>query len=133
MTSIYVSYPNEDIENAKAIQQMLQNNGINAYLVDHTNFNPNGDVAMEMLSLIKQSDALLCLFSANANASNFISIELNAAVKREKKVYLYIPDHTKIDKKNNFVTANSVILKSSNLKNAVNELLLINGKGENNG
>ena len=123
MKTVYISYANEDLPTAISLQNALNVQGIQNILVDHTAFNPSGDVAADMLDSIKSADALVCIFSKHSNDSNFVSIELNAAVKREKKVYLLKTDSTAIDKKNNFVTANSVILQSNSVDRAANELL----------
>lgn len=123
MKTVYISYANEDLQTAISLQNALNSHGIQNLLVDHTTFNPNGDVAADMLGSIKDADALVCIFSKHSNDSNFVSIELNAAVKREKKVFLLKTDSTAIDKKNNFVTANSVILQSNTADRAAAELL----------
>lgn len=125
MKTIYISYANEDLQTAVALRTALTARGVQCTLVDHTEYNPNGDVAADMLGSIKCADALVCVFSKHSNDSNFVSIELNAAVKREKKVYLMKTDRTAIDKKNNFVIANSVILQSGTVEGAVAELLPI--------
>ncbi len=129
MKSVYISYANEDLQTAKELQSILQNAGVTAIVVEHTTFNPNGDVAADMLQQIKTAETMVCIFSKFTNDSNFVSIELNAAVKREKKVFILNTDRTEIDKKNNFVLANSVTLTNRELNKAAQELLPLLAKG----
>jgi predicted TIM-barrel fold metal-dependent hydrolase len=134
---IYISYANEDVSVAKELGNALEQYGFEAKIVDHTAFNYEGDVAVDMLESIKNCDCMLCLYSYNTNDSNFVSIELNAAVKREKRVYIIKEGDVKIDAKNRFVTANSIILKSTDARSAAKELEELvskhRSKGDNNG
>lgn len=111
MKKIYVSYANQDLQIAKNLKQEIESKGFSVCLIDHTEENLNGDVASEMLEGIKNAEVFLCLYSKNSLQSNFVSIEINAAVKREKEVYILNTDNTYIEKKTNFAIANSILLK----------------------
>lgn len=122
MKKIYISYANQDVNIAKSVKSELLSNGISVCFIDHTEENLQGDVANEMLTGIKNCDAFLCLYSKYSNNSNFVSIELNASVKREKQVYIINTDKTYIEKKTNFAIANSILLKGD-LKKALAEFI----------
>lgn len=122
MKKIYISYANQDLQLAKSVETELKNNNLIAYFIDHTEENIHGDVANDMLSGIKNCDVFLCLYSKNSNQSNFVSIELNAAVKRDKQVYIINVDKTYIEKKTNFAIANSILLKGD-FKTALKEFI----------
>ncbi len=129
MEKVYLSYANEDLSVAKKVSDVLIKNGINALIVDHTEENLNGDVALEMLDSIKNSNVFLCLYSKYANGSNFISIEINAAIKREKRVYIINMDGTSLEQKTNFAIANSTLIKGD-LDSATKEFITIIKGGE---
>lgn len=129
MEKVYLSYANEDLSVAKKVSDVLIENGINALIVDHTEENLNGDVALEMLDSIKNSNIFLCLYSKYANGSNFISIEINAAIKREKRVYIINMDGTSLEQKTNFAIANSTLIKGD-LDSATKEFITIIKGGE---
>lgn len=126
MERVYISYANEDLSVAKKVNDILSENGINTYIVDHTEENLNGDVALEMLDGIKNSNVFLCLYSKYSNSSNFISIEINAAVKREKHVYIINIDGTSLEQKTNFAIANSTLIKGD-FDSAINKFIIIKG------
>ncbi len=128
MKGIYLSYANQDLSLAKSVKEQIENCGLTVCLIDHTEENLNGDVASEMLDGIKKSDVFLCLYSKHSNQSNFVSIELNAAVKREKQVYIINTDNSYIEKKTNFAIANSVLLKGD-AKKALQDFIAIMQKG----
>ncbi|MBE5744140.1 MAG: TIR domain-containing protein [Clostridiales bacterium] len=129
MERVYISYANEDLSVAKKVNDILSENGINTYIVDHTEENLNGDVALEMLDGIKNSNVFLCLYSKYSNSSNFISIEINAAVKREKRVYIINIDGTSLEQKTNFAIANSTLIKGD-FDSAINKFITIIKGGE---
>ena len=129
MERVYISYANEDLSVAKKVNDILSENGINTYIVDHTEENLNGDVALEMLDGIKNSNVFLCLYSKYSNSSNLISIEFNAAVKREKRVYIINIDGTSLEQKTNFAIANSTLIKGD-FDSAINNFITIIKGGE---
>ena len=133
MKKVYISYANEDLKYAQEISAMLLESNFSVLLVDHTVFNFTDDIADVMLQNIKSADTLLCIYSNNTNQSNFVSIELNAAVKRSVPVYIIKLGDVEIDKKNHFATANSLILKGSSLNERISDFKLIVGGGVING
>ena len=129
MYKLYISYANEDYDLAIKIQDALKNNNINSSIIDHTSLNVNGDIAEAMYNEIKKYENILFLFSAYANESNFFAIELNAAVKRNKKIYILLLDESNMSDELRFTTSNSIFLKYSGFKNSIKSLsdLITNG------
>ncbi len=132
MNKIYISYANEDFKKALQVQKILEENTISSTIVNHTSLNTNGDIAETMLNEIKNHEFFLFLFSKYANESNFFSIELNAAIKRNKKVYILALDASSIDDKLNFTINNSIFIEYSSLKTSVNKFIKLINRGHNN-
>lgn len=132
MNKIYISYANEDFQKALLVQKILDENNLSTTTVDHTSLNTNGDIAETMLNEIKNHEIFLFLFSKYANESNFFSIELNAAIKRNKKVYILALDASSIDERLNFTINNSSFIEYSTLKTSVNKFIKLINRGNNN-
>ncbi len=127
MKKIYLSYANEDFAAAKEVKEALEGSGMRVTLVEHVELTVDGDVAEKMLAEIKEANVFLCLFSGHANLSNFVSIEINAAVKREKEIYVLALDESKMEPKLKFALANSTYLKGGK---AVKEFIKLVQEGE---
>ena len=131
MENIYISYANQDFNIAKEAKAMLESSSLAVKFVDHTEMNLSGDVASEMLDGIKKASVFLCLFSKHSNTSNFMSIEINAAVKREKDIYIINVDRSEMGKKTNFALANSTLLKGDKEKALKEFIKVMQGGGKN--
>lgn len=123
MSVVYLSYDNADYENALYVARELEANGIPCVFVRHNHFFANGDVAEEMLQGIKDSHIVLCVFSESSNESNFVSIEINAAVKRQKTVCVISPDFSQPNSKNAFALSGATYIEGVNFKGAVSSFI----------
>ena len=132
MDKVYICYANNDYAKAKKIYNSLTKNNIDICMVEHFVYESGNDYAQNMLDGIKSSNIFLLVLSRFTSNSSWVSLEINAAVKRNKKIFVIKVDNDEINQNLKFALGNSIIIKEKTINDSINKVksLIISG-GEN--
>ena len=75
---VFISYSTKDLSRAKQIKKSLEEVGSAVYVAE-INLNPGQDLAVTIVSEIKQCDLFILLWSSHAKYSNWVPQEIGIA------------------------------------------------------
>lgn len=93
---IFISYSKEDIGTAEAVYEFLCNNNIKCWLATKNAVSSKSYVE-EIITAIKDSVAVIVIFSHEANGSDFVKKELERAITYKIPIFVFRIDDSKPD------------------------------------
>jgi TIR domain len=93
MPSVFLSYAHTDLKSAEALEHGLRLRFIAAWR-DKTNLHAGDKWPKALGEAIRQTDALLLLWSAAASRSEFVELEWNIALALKKPILAVLSDET---------------------------------------
>lgn len=84
-TSIFLSYPGELKELAMKLESELEDNNYDVIIGDEI-INPGDNIKNKVTEAIEETDTFIVLLNENSRKSNYINLEINEALKNEKRI-----------------------------------------------
>ena len=124
--NVFISFGERDIEKARYIRQVLENNGISCFFSpDHTA--DKEEYASLILDAIKSCEVFLLILSSNAQNSNQVKRELEKALEYDKTIFPFTVEDFELNREFNFMLAqtqrvNAFLKKDEAISRLVSEI-----------
>lgn len=107
---VYICYDERDLETAKDVCEVLENNGLECWL-------KNRDAGVkhmvdEIMNAIKKSKVMVLLYSKNSKNSNFVNNEVDIAFGDKRSILVFQIDDSKLEGGLEFFLRNKPWLKA---------------------
>lgn len=123
MADVFISYKTEDIQRAKSVRRLLEQNGISCWMGD-ADIHASNSYTKDITAAIKQCRVFLLMLSSAAQESTYVRSELECAVSGKKRILTVLIENFKINDDFLFhVRANQAIKAYEDWKEAEIKLL----------
>lgn len=118
MGYIFISYKNEEFNEALVVKTALENNGIDCWMAPMS-IGAGSSYAAEIPSAIRNCDAFLLILSEKAQESKWIPRELDQAINNNKLILPYLIENCDLNDEFAFYLANVQYYDATNNKETV--------------
>ena len=92
---VYICYDERDLETAKSVCDVLEDNGVECWLKNRDAGVKN--IVNEIMDAIKKSKVMVLLYSKDSKNSNFVNNEVDIAFAEKRSILVYQIDETKLE------------------------------------
>jgi hypothetical protein len=92
---VYICYDERDLEIAKSVCDVLEDNGLECWLKNRDAGVKN--IVNEIMDAIKRSKVMVLLYSKDSKNSNFVNNEVDVAFAQKRSILVYQIDDSKLE------------------------------------